>query len=166
MTQNDKNLFFMKAAFQEAYKAYLKKEVPVGAVVVLNNQIIARAHNNRKQKNLFFGHAEFLALIKANKKLKNRRLTNSSVYVTLEPCLMCAGALIQAGVKHVYYGAADSKTGCIKSLLTSFELPLPHKVIAHSGFLAQESSDLLKTFFQQLRKKDGSKKTKNTSILL
>ncbi|MFB0638316.1 nucleoside deaminase [Candidatus Phytoplasma solani] len=153
MTQN-KDIFFMQAALKEAYKAYFKDEVPIGAVVVLNNKIIARAHNNRKEKNLFFGHAEFLALIKANKKLKNRRLNDVSVYVTLEPCLMCAGALIQAGVKYLYYGAPDYKTGCVDSLISSFKIALPHKVIAKSGFLAQESSDLLKTFFQQLRKKD------------
>ncbi|WP_349401904.1 nucleoside deaminase [Candidatus Phytoplasma solani] len=152
--QNDKDIFFMKEAFKEACKAYSKKEVPVGAVVVLENQIIARAYNNRKQKNIFFGHAEFLALIKTNKKLKNRHLNDISVYVTLEPCLMCAGALIQAGVKHLYYGANDYKTGCIDSITSSFNIPLSHKIIAKSGFLAKESSELLKNFFQRLRKKD------------
>ncbi|MBP5835972.1 nucleoside deaminase [Candidatus Phytoplasma meliae] len=159
MENQSKNIFFMKAALQEARKAYLKEEVPVGAVVVLNDKIIARAHNNRHQKNFFFGHAEFLALIKANKKLKTRRLNDISVYVTLEPCLMCIGALIQAGVKKLYYGASDFKTNSMENMCSSLSIFSSYKVIAKSGFLAQESSDLLKHFFQKLRQKDGFQKT-------
>ena len=102
---------FMKAALKEAQKAYDKLEVPVGCVIVKDNKIIARAHNLKETKTDTTKHAEILAIQKASKKLKSWRLTDCDMYVTLEPCSMCAGAIIQSRLNKVYYGAYDEKTG-------------------------------------------------------
>ena len=99
----------MKAALKEAHKAELIDEVPVGAVVVYKDQIIARAHNKREHTQAFHAHAEFLAMMKAAKKIGSWRLEECDVYVTMEPCPMCAGAMIQSRVRSVYYGVKDTK---------------------------------------------------------
>ena len=102
---------FLKAALKEAQKARKKDEVPVGAVVVYQGEIIARGHNLRESKQSILGHAELVAMAKASKKLGSWRLSECDVYVTLEPCAMCAGAMQQARVRHVYYGVRDTKAG-------------------------------------------------------
>ncbi|CCV64941.1 Probable Zn dependent nucleoside deaminase [Alteracholeplasma palmae J233] len=142
---------FMLEALKEAKKAYKKMEVPVGAVAVLDGKIIARAHNNRETKQKFSGHAEFIVMEKASKKVQSWRLSEVSIYVTLEPCLMCAGALIQSRVKALYYGSKDLKSGSIDSIINLQELPYNHKIEYESGILAEESTELLKRFFRELR---------------
>ena len=117
----------MKEAYKEAKKAYKKLEVPVGAVVVKDGKIIARAHNLRENKNSSLAHAEILCIEKACKKLNSWRLDGAEMYVTLEPCSMCAGAIIQSRIKNVYIGAKDSKNGCVGSITNMFELKTTHK---------------------------------------
>jgi tRNA(adenine34) deaminase len=141
----------MEAAIKEAKKAFLKDEVPVGAVVVLNDKIIARAHNLRESKQSIHGHAEFLAMEKAAKKIGSWRLEDVDLYVTLEPCPMCAGAMIQARIKNLYYGTKDSKTGAVESVIKLLDNPFNHQIKYESGLLKEEASQLLKTFFKQKR---------------
>lgn len=144
---------FMNEAYKEALKAYDKNEVPIGAVVVYNNKIIARAHNTRQGKNLIHGHAEFLALEKATKKIGSWRLEDTTVFVTLEPCPMCAGAMIQARVKKCYYSAYDLKSGVASSIIDMFGLPFNHQVEAIFYDDGGKSTKLLKDFFKKLRNK-------------
>ena len=143
---------FMKIALNEAKKAYKKNEVPIGAVIVKDNKVIAKAHNLREKNNLTTSHAEILAIQKANKKLKSWRLDSCVLYVTIEPCPMCAGAIIQSRMKEVVYGALDLKAGAHSSILNLFELPFNHKVKVYSGILEEESAKIISKFFQKLRK--------------
>lgn len=144
---------FMKEALKEAVKAYDKLEVPVGVVIVNNGKIIARAHNVKEEKQDTTRHAEIIAIQKASKKLNNWRLTNCEMYVTLEPCSMCAGALIQSRIKKVYIGTMDPKTGACGSLLNLLEdFTFNHKVEIETGILQKECEQLLKKFFKELRK--------------
>lgn len=151
--ENQKKFKYMRAALKEAKKAELIDEVPVGAVVVYNEQIIARAHNKREKDQTFHAHAEFLAMMKAAKKIGSWRLEDCDVYVTMEPCPMCAGAMIQSRVRAVYYGVHDTKAGVAGSIINLFELPFNHKVHVESGILAEESQKMLKNFFKRLREK-------------
>ncbi len=151
--ENQKKFKYMKAALREAHKAELIDEVPVGAVIVYHDQIIARAHNKREKEQTFYAHAEFLAMMKAAKKIGSWRLEDCDVYVTMEPCPMCAGAMIQSRVRSVYYGVKDTKAGVAESMINLFELPFNHKVHVESGILAEESQKMLKTFFKKLREK-------------
>lgn len=144
--------YFMELALKEAKKAYQKGEVPVGAIIVLDGQVIAKAHNNRESKQNPIGHAEMLAIIKASKKIGSWRLENASLYVTLEPCAMCAGAIIQSRIKNVYYGALDLKSGAVSSIINLFEYPFNHKPNMVGGIKDEQSSQLLKDFFKNLRK--------------
>lgn len=149
----DKHQYYMNEALKEAEKAFHKDEVPVGAVVVYNDLIIARAHNNRQESQLIYGHAEFLAINKAAEVLKSWRLEDCLVYVTMEPCPMCAGAIVQSRVKHVYYGAYDLKNGVASSIINLFELPFNHHVQSEVLLGNGESEKLLKDFFKKLREK-------------
>lgn len=143
---------FMKQALKEALKAYEKKEVPVGAIIVKDGKIIARAHNVKEEKNDTTKHAEILAISKASKKLQSWRLTDCEMYVTLEPCSMCAGACIQARIKKIYVGTMDLKTGACGSVLNLFEdYTFNHKVELKTGILQKECETLLKKFFKELR---------------
>ncbi|PKK93951.1 MAG: tRNA-specific adenosine deaminase [Tenericutes bacterium HGW-Tenericutes-6] len=151
--ENQQKFKFMRAALSEAKKAYAKDEVPVGAVVVCQGNIIARAHNLRESKQHFHAHAEFLAMMKAAKKIGTWRLEDCDVYVTMEPCPMCAGAMIQSRIRHVYYGAKDPKSGVVDSMMQIFQNPFNHKVEATSELMAKESEILLKSFFKKLRDK-------------
>ena len=145
--------FFMKQAIKEAHKAYKKLEVPVGAVIVKDGKIIARAHNQKETKTDTTKHAEILAIQKASKKLKSWRLIDCELYVTLEPCTMCAGAIINSRIKKVYIGASDEKTGAVGSVLNLFDdYTFNHKVESEKGILKTECEDILKTFFKELRK--------------
>lgn len=144
---------FMKAALKEAQKAYDKLEVPVGCVIVKDGKIIARAHNLKETKTDTTKHAEILAIQKASKKLKSWRLLDCDMYVTLEPCSMCAGAVINSRIRKVYYGAHDEKTGAIGSVFNLLEdYTFNHKVEYESGILEQECEEILKDFFKKLRK--------------
>ncbi len=144
---------FMKAALKEAKKAYDKLEVPVGAVIVKDRKIIARAHNLKETKNDTTKHAEILAIQKASKKLNSWRLIDCEMYVTLEPCSMCAGALINSRIKKVYIGASDPKTGAVGSVFNLLEdYTFNHKVEYEKGVLQDECESILKEFFKELRK--------------
>ncbi len=145
---------FMKEALKEAKKAYEKEEVPVGCVIVKDGKIIARAHNLKETKYDTTKHAEILAIQKASKKLKSWRLIDCDMYVTLEPCSMCAGAIINSRIRKVYYGASDEKTGAIGSVFNLLEdYKFNHKVEYQSGIMQEECEGILKEFFKYLRKR-------------
>ncbi len=145
---------FMKEALKEAKKAYEKEEVPVGCVIVKDGKIIARAHNLKETKYDTTKHAEILAIQKASKKLKSWRLIDCDMYVTLEPCSMCAGAIINSRIRKIYYGASDEKTGAIGSVFNLLEdYKFNHKVEYQSGVLQEECEEILKEFFKYLRKR-------------
>lgn len=144
---------FMKAALKEANKAAEKLEVPVGCVIVKDGKIIARAYNEKETKLDTTKHAEILAIQKASKKLNAWRLLDCEMYVTLEPCTMCAGAIVNARIKKLYIGTRDPKTGAAGSVLNIFkDYPLNHKVEVEYDILQQECEKTLKEFFKQLRK--------------
>ena len=143
---------YMKEAIKEAKKAAKKLEVPVGCVIVKNGKIIARAHNQKETKNDTTKHAEILAIQKASKKLEAWRLLDCEMYVTLEPCSMCAGAIIQARIKKIYIGTMDEKTGACGSILNLLkDYPFNHKVEVETNILQETCSNMLKQFFRELR---------------
>lgn len=144
--------YYMNQALKEAEKAYQKLEVPVGAVIVKDGKIIARAHNQKETKTDTTKHAEILAIQKASKKLKSWRLIDCEMYVTLEPCSMCAGAMINSRIKKVYIGAMDEKTGAVGSVLNLFEdYTFNHRVEVETGIMEKECQETLKRFFKELR---------------
>ncbi len=144
---------FMKEALKEAKKAYDKLEIPVGAVIVKDGKIVARAHNQKETKCDTTNHAEILAIRKASKKLKSWRLLDCEMYVTLEPCSMCAGAIINSRIKKVYIGAMDEKTGAVGSVFNLFDdYKFNHKPEFETGILKDECEEILKSFFKELRK--------------
>lgn len=149
--ENLKKYKFMKAALKEAEKAAMIDEVPVGAVVVFQDKIIARVHNLREKSQSFHAHAEFLAMMKATKKIGSWRLEDCDVYVTMEPCPMCAGAMIQARVRKLYYGTKDPKAGGIDSVVQLLDIPFNHQIDVESGIMADESQTIVKDFFKKLR---------------
>lgn len=143
----------MAAALREAEKAAAKKEAPIGAVAVRDGKVLARAHNLRESKNDPLGHAEIYLISKLARKLKRWRLNDVAVYVTLEPCLMCMGALIQARVGRLVFGAMDPKAGACGSLYDlSGDARLNHRIEVARGVLKTECGDVLSRFFRNLRK--------------
>ncbi len=156
---------FMKEALKEAKKAYEKEEIPVGAVIVKGNKIIARAHNLRETKNCSTSHAEILAIEKANKKLNAWRLENCEMYITLEPCMMCMGAIINSRIKKIYIGTLDPKTGSYKSVIDIKKYKFNHDVEVEEGILKDECEYILKDFFKILRKKKRRKRWKKITFL-
>lgn len=145
--------FFMEEALLEGKKALKKGEIPVGAVVVLAGQIIGRGHNQRETEHDPTAHAEIVALRQAGEKLGEWHLKDAILYVTLEPCPMCAGALLQARIDRVVYGADDSKAGCAGSLLNILQFPgFNHFVKITGGVMAEQAVSLLQDFFQERRK--------------
>lgn len=144
---------YMKAALNEAKKAAKIKEVPVGCVIVHNDKIIARAYNKRELLNKATAHAEILAIEKASKKLNSWRLEDCTMYITLEPCVMCSGAIIQARVPKVIYGALDSRFGTHVSKINLFDVKFNHTVDIKGGILEEECSKIIKDFFKELRAK-------------
>ena len=144
---------FMRAALAEARKGFSEDEVPVGAVVVVDGKIVARAHNLRESLIDPTAHAEILAIKKAAKKLGGWRLNRATLYTTLEPCPMCAGAIVHARVKELVYGADDPKAGACGSIMNIVSSGhLNHRVKVRSGVLKKESSEILKRFFRKLRR--------------
>ncbi len=153
---------FMKEALKEAKKAYKKWEVPVGAVIVKDGEIIAKAYNQKETKFDTTKHAEILAIQKASKKLNSWRLLDCEMYVTLEPCSMCAGAIINSRIEKIYIGTTDEKTGAVGSVLNLLEdYKFNHKVEVERGILKEECEEILKCFFRDLRKKKLEEKIKN-----
>lgn len=150
---------FMEQALIEAEKAKLMDEVPIGAVIVKNGEIIARAHNLRETLKNPIAHAEMLAIQEASKNINSWRLDDCVLYVTLEPCQMCAGSLIQARISELVYGTIDPKAGCAGTLLNFLQDErFNHKVKITSGIMEEECSKILKDFFKELRKKTGYKR--------
>ena len=144
----------MREALKEAQKALEEEEVPVGAVIVKDGKIIARAHNMKENKKDATCHAEILAIKKACKKIDAWRLLDCEMYVTLEPCSMCAGALINARIKKLYIGTSDYKTGACGSVLNLLkDYQFNHKVEYETGILKEECENVLQEFFKELRNK-------------
>ena len=146
--------WFMFEAYREARYAYSKGECPIGAVVVKGEEIIARAHNNKESQGNPLGHAEVIAIKRASSKLGDWRLCDCDMYVTLEPCTMCTGALILSRIRNLYIGAKDAKSGAVVSVFNILdEERLNHRVNYHVGILEDECSSILKDFFRKLRNK-------------
>lgn len=149
MTDQD----FMREALAEAKIAFEKGEIPIGAVIVRDGEILARDHNRREEQADPTAHAEILVMREAGRVLGGWRLPNTTLYVTIEPCPMCAGALVQARVARVVYGAADSKAGAVHSLYTITEDDrLNHRLEVTGGVLAEEAANLMRDFFRTRRK--------------
>lgn len=149
----------MREALKEAKKALEIEEVPVGAIIVKDGKVIARAHNTKETKKDATCHAEILAIKKACKKLDSWRLLDCDMYVTLEPCSMCAGALINARIKRLYIGTDDNKTGACGSVLNLLEdYKFNHKIEIHKYILKEECENELKEFFKFLRNRNKLRK--------
>lgn len=143
---------YMKKALIEAKKAFDKDEVPIGAIIVKDGEIIAKAHNCKEIKKDTTMHAELIAIKKASKKLNSWRLTNCEMYTTLEPCPMCAGAIINSRIKKVYIGAKDEKSGAAGSVLNLFkDYKFNHLVEVEQGILEEDCKKILQDFFKYLR---------------
>ncbi len=142
---------FMRLAIEQAQIAAALGEIPVGAVVVKDGQVIGRGYNRREVDHSATAHAEVLAIEDACKTLGTWRLTDCELYVTLEPCPMCAGAIINSRIRRVIYGVKDEKAGCCGSIADFFAMPFNHSPLSRSGILEEECRNLLTTFFQQLR---------------
>lgn len=145
---------FMRAAIREAKKAWVLDEVPIGCVIVRDGKIIARGYNRRNTDKNVLAHAELAALKRASKKTGDWRLEDCTMYVTLEPCQMCAGAMVQARLKKVVIGAMNPKAGCAGSVLNILQMKqFNHQVEMETGILEEECAGLLSQFFAQLREK-------------
>ena len=145
------DLYFMRLALDEAYSADRKDEVPIGAVLVLDGQLLARGHNSPVSSHDPSAHAEIMALRSAGQWLRNYRMTGATLYVTLEPCLMCYGALLQARVARVVFGAADPKVGVSQWMEAMAGARLNHRLEFQGGLLEQDCRDQLQAFFQRRR---------------
>lgn len=153
---NERDLEFMQLALEQAQLAKASGEVPVGAVLVSNNQVIAAGHNQPITQNDPSGHAEMLALRAAGQNLGNYRLPDTTLYVTLEPCMMCSGAIMHARVSRLVYGARDPKTGCVHSVLNLFDnQQLNHHTIVEGGILENQCAQVLKDFFKERRSQNS-----------
>jgi tRNA(adenine34) deaminase len=150
--------YYMKMALKEAKKAYKLGEVPIGCVIVYEDKIIGRGYNRRNTDKSTLAHAEIAAIKKASKIIGDWRLEDCTLYVTLEPCQMCAGAIVQARIPTVVMGSMNPKAGCAGSILNILEVPeFNHQVHTIRGILEEECSQMLTTFFKELRikKKNG-----------
>ncbi|MBQ3559282.1 MAG: tRNA adenosine(34) deaminase TadA [Agathobacter sp.] len=159
MTQDEK---YMKAALREAKKAYKLEEVPIGCVIVQNDKIIARGYNRRNTDKNTLAHAEMSAIKKASKKTGDWRLEDCTMYVTLEPCQMCAGAIVQSRLGKVVIGSMNPKAGCAGSVINLLQMKqFNHQVEMVTGVLEEECSTMLSGFFQELREKKKQAKLDN-----
>ena len=150
MNENQK---YMRQALTQAKKAYENGEVPIGAVIVYNGKVIARAYNKRNASKIATKHAEILAIEKACKKLGDWRLDGAEMFVTLEPCPMCAGAIVNSRIDRVVYGASDSVAGCLGSVINFNSYPFNHAFEVVGGVLDEECTAILQAFFENKRKK-------------
>lgn len=145
--------YFMRLAIEEAKKAEEIEEVPIGAVIVIGNEIIAHAHNLRETEQRSIAHAELLAIDAACKRIGSWRLEEATLYVTLEPCPMCAGAIVLSRIERVVYGALDAKAGCAGTLMNLLqEDRFNHQAEVVAGVLEEECGNLLSNFFKKIRK--------------
>ncbi|MBR7554268.1 tRNA adenosine(34) deaminase TadA [Allobacillus sp. GCM10007491] len=146
------DIYWMEKAIEQAKKAEAINEVPIGAVIVHDGEVIGKGYNRRETDQHSLAHAEMMAIQEANQTIGSWRLENSTLYVTLEPCPMCAGAIVQSRIPRVVYGAADPKAGCAGTLLNLLdEKRFNHQSEVISGVLQEQCSELLKTFFKNLR---------------
>lgn len=152
-TEEEKEMF-MREALKEAEKAKEIAEVPIGAVIVKNKKVIARGYNQRETTNRAITHAEILAIEEANQTLDNWRLEDCALFVTVEPCVMCSGAIVMSRIPNVYYGASDYKGGTAGTLMNLLEEErFNHQATVEAGVLQEECSQLLSSFFKELRQK-------------
>ncbi len=152
MVRERSHSYFMRLAINQAKIAQAFGDAPVGAIVVREGEVIGRGRNQREEKNDPTAHAEIFALRDAAEQLGQWQLNKCSLYCTLEPCIMCAGALVAARIEHLYYGASDPKAGAIESLYQIAEdNRLNHQVLIHTGIMRDECEQLLKDFFERLR---------------
>ena len=159
------NIKYMKEAIKEAKKAAKIGEVPIGCVIVYEDKVIARGYNKRNTKKTTLAHAELLAIQKASKKLGDWRLEDCTMYVTLEPCQMCAGAIIQARMKEVVVGAMNPKAGCAGSVLNILQMQeFNHQAELITGVMEEECKKVLQDFFRELRIKNKLEKEENNKI--
>ncbi|MEZ3479090.1 MAG: tRNA adenosine(34) deaminase TadA [Lachnospiraceae bacterium] len=160
MKQSDDERY-MREALKQAKKAYALGEVPIGCVIVHDGKIIGRGYNRRNTDKSTLSHAEIIAIKKASKAVGDWRLEECTLYVTLEPCQMCAGAIVQARIPKVVMACMNPKAGCAGSVLNILDMPaFNHQVEAVRGILAQECETLLKTFFKELRLRNKAEKEK------
>ena len=156
MTQDEK---YMKEAIRQAKKAYALGEVPIGCVIVYRDKIIGRGYNRRNTDKNTLAHAEITAINKASRVMKDWRLEECTLYVTLEPCQMCAGAIVQARITETVIGAMNPKAGCGGSILNILEMPeFNHQVIVRRGILQEDCTNLLNSFFKELRERNKLEK--------
>ena len=150
--------FFMREALKEAVKGFERDECPIGCVIVRDGKIIARAYNKKLSKNNPLLHAEIVAIDKACRKIGDWRLNDCDMYVTLEPCTMCSGAIVQARIRTVFFGAYEPKSGAVCSCNDIFNVEHGHNhaVAFEGGILEDECSDLMKRFFKNIRKRDAA----------
>jgi len=152
MSDSDKHIAMMRLALQEGKTAYALNEVPIGAVLTHNDQVVSKAHNMRETWHDPTAHAEMIVLRQAAKFLNSWRLTECTLYVTIEPCPMCAGALLQARIPHLIYGASDNKAGAVDTLYNlASDDRLNHQMQVTSGVLEDECRQLMQQFFRRLR---------------
>lgn len=152
--QQEADLKFMREAIRQAKKAAVIDEVPIGCVIVCEGRIIARGYNRRNKDGSTLAHAELLAIRKAGKKLQDWRLEQCTLYVTLEPCPMCAGAIVQARIPRVVIGTMNPKAGCAGSILNLFQISqFNHQVEQTVGILEEECQKMMKDFFRELRER-------------
>ena len=162
MTADEK---FMKEAIRQAKKAYALDEVPIGCVIAYEGKIIARGYNRRNTDKNTLSHAELIAIKKASKKLGDWRLEGCTMYITLEPCQMCAGAIIQARVSEVVIGSMNPKAGCGGSVLNILEMEeFNHQAVVRRDVLREECSEMLSQFFKELRKKNKKIKSAEKEV--
>ena len=156
---------YMKEALKQAKKAYALGEVPIGCVIVHEGKIIGRGYNSRNTDKNTLAHAEITAINKASKVIGDWRLEECTLYVTLEPCQMCAGAIVQARIPEVVMGCMNPKAGCAGSILNILEMPqFNHQVKVTRGILEAECSQMLKTFFEELRIRNKQEKEARKSL--
>lgn len=160
----DRDSYYMQLAIEEAKKAESINEVPIGCVIVLNDTVIAKGHNGRETYQNSLAHAELVAINEACKKLKSWRLEDAELFVTLEPCPMCAGGIIMSRIKRVVYGADDPKGGCAGTLMNLLQdSRFNHQCIVDRGILQDECSQLLSHFFKKLREQKKNEKKLNVN---
>ena len=151
MNSNNKDNYYMMEAYKEALIGYSLNEVPIGCVIVCGDEIVGRGHNLRHTNKCSIDHAEMIAIREASKKLNRWILSDCTLYVTVEPCLMCAGAIVQARIPRLVYGTHEERFGCALEIFeTAFEKQ-GHKVTIDSGYLEEDISKLMKSFFQKIR---------------
>ena len=156
MTREEK---YMKEAIRQAKKAYAIGEVPIGCVIVYQDKIVGRGYNRRMTDKNSLSHAELNAIRKASGKLGDWRLDDCEMFITLEPCQMCSGAIVQSRIRKVYIGSMNPKAGCAGSILNLLQVPqFNHQVEVEKGILEEECSQMLKQFFRELREKNKEKK--------